>query len=124
MRQLQVYLGSSPVVLLGALLLSGCTVDKEVFPTKAANALCPQYKKCQLGYFESVFGDMATCKSDMNVYAEDLVYVMENGLACTYDEVEATKCLNEISSMSCEEFYDTSTVELACMNAFTGCIEQ
>ena len=110
--------------LIAALLMGGCSVDQASFPQQSANIMCPKYKECQAGYFESVFGDMSTCKSDMTEFSENLIYVMENGLACTYDPVEAGKCLRALSAMSCEDLYNSTGFEGECSNAFTGCIEQ
>ena len=110
--------------IVAAIFLGGCAVDQASFPQQSANIMCPKYKECQLGYFESVYGDMSTCKSDMAEFSENLIYVMENGLACTYDPVEAGKCLRTLSSMSCSELYDSTGIEGECSAAFTGCIEE
>ena len=67
---------------LGAvLMLGGCSVDEAAFPVQSAKIMCPKYKQCQAGYFESVFGDMDTCKSDMTEFSENLMYVMTVGMA-------------------------------------------
>lgn len=110
--------------LIAVILLGGCSVESDDFPNQSANIMCPKYKECQAGYFESVYGDMSTCKTEMIEFSENLIYVMENGLACTYDPVEAGNCLRTLSSMSCAELYDSTGVEGECASAFTGCIEQ
>jgi len=109
---------------IALVVLTGCSVDKEAFPKQSAKIACSQYKKCNLGYFESVYGDMKTCKTDFEIFAEDLIYFMESGLSCEYDPKEAGSCLRDLSSMSCEELYDVAGVEDACSDAFTGCIEE
>jgi hypothetical protein len=105
-------------------LSAGCSVDKEAFPKQAAKIACGQFEKCNLGYFESVYGDMQTCKTDMATFSEDLIYFMESGLACEYDAKEAGICLRDLSDMSCEELYEIAGIEDACADAFTGCMEE
>jgi hypothetical protein len=106
------------------LLFAGCSVDQESFPKQSADALCPLYKKCQYGYFDSNFEDMAACKTYMEEYSENWVYIMENALACNYDSKEAGSCIGDLSTMSCAELYEISGLEDACADVFTGCIEE
>jgi hypothetical protein len=109
---------------LGVMFLVGCSVDQESFPKQSANIVCPQMKKCNLGYFDSVYGDMKTCKTEMAIFSEDLIYFMESGLSCDYDPDEAGSCLREFSKMSCDELHEVAGIEDVCSGVFTGCIEE
>lgn len=110
-----------PSILM--LLLMGCSVEKEAFPKQSAKIFCPQLKKCNLGAFEALYGDMPTCKEDLEIFSEDLIYFMESGLSCEYDADEAGDCLRDLAKMSCDELFDVAGVEDVCSGAFTGCIE-
>jgi hypothetical protein len=100
--------------------LMGCGVSKETFPKSAANAYCPQIKKCELGMFESVYNDeMSTCKEQVEADVDTLMVVL-NTLTCEFDEKAAHDCLAKVSQMSCAEYHD-SIIDDACADIYGAC---
>ena len=107
----------APVLLLTSCLVGN--IDEDSLPAQYAGPICKNLQRCERGYFESEYSDMADCRDEVADNLEDLVDYADDQ-DCDFDEDEAKECLQSINSVSCEDWYEGDASD-DCEDVFEGC---
>ena len=98
----------APRLVSLALILAGCSVGnitEDNYAEKAADIACRTLAKCERGYYESEYSDMADCRDEIQDDLEDLGEDLDDA-GCDFDEGEAQECLDTLNTLTCEEYYE------------------
>ena len=105
-----------------ALLAVGCglgAITEDTLPARVAGPYCDNLRRCNRGYFDSEFSDMADCVDETEEDFEDLVEEADD-YGCDFDEDEARECVQSLRSSSCEDWYEGDTLD-DCSDVFDDC---
>lgn len=94
--------------VLFSVVLTGCgvgTVTEDNFAEKAGQVECQILSKCMRAYYESEYSDMADCRDEVNDDYSDLADDLDDR-GCDFDEDEAQDCLDTVSTLTCEEYWE------------------
>jgi len=92
-------------VLSLAVLLSGCPVAEDNFPTRYADAYCQKWRSCDRGEFEAVWEKSSECTNEVEALIDTLLGV-SSALGGEYDPQNGGRCVSKLRSASCDEVSD------------------
>lgn len=100
------------LIATGALaFLFACNkVDEENYAEVAGEVTCQQFKKCEQGYFYSLWDDASECQADYDeYYAEREALFLD--LDCEFDLENAAECIAAMQDADCETWYESQSAE-------------
>ncbi len=91
--------------LLPALaVLAGCEIREERFPREFAELNCARHWQCERGSYDVRFSGFQDCIREYEATFIELA-TFEEEYGCSYDPVAAAAAYDELSGMTCEQWY-------------------
>lgn len=100
------------IALIGWTALTGCSPSEEAYPSTAAERICQQWRRCDLGAFEQSYATVSECVDDPNGFAAGVETALDlaDMLGCDYDGAAAAECLRDIKRDECSDFLPTAWI--------------
>ena len=96
------------LLLIGLLGFAGCVpneVQERDLPRYTANAMCNLERDCARGLWLNAYANQGDCKAHWERDMEALVDFFDD-IDCDYNKREASKALDKLFSMDCEDWYE------------------
>ncbi len=105
-----------PVQLVFAALLGlmACGAPAEIqekhFAAQGSGLICDRLKECARGEYLREYYGHSDCAAHWEIVLEDYIDVADD-LDCDYSSEGAARAYNDLSDMSCENFYEGDYIE-------------